>query len=76
MREVLLLLGGMLENFVAARAGNALEARARLLPDVVTVRRDGHALKVKLDQVRVGDVLLIRSGERNPRDRSAALRAS
>jgi hypothetical protein len=29
---VLLLLGGMLENFVAARAGHALEELARLLP--------------------------------------------
>ena len=38
---VLLLLGGMLEDFVAARAGKALEALARLLPDRVTVRRDG-----------------------------------
>ena len=38
---VLLLLGGMLEEFVSARAGNALDSLAKLLPDRVTVRRDG-----------------------------------
>src|SRR5712664_4025715 len=36
---VLLLVGGMLEELVSARAGNALEALARLLPDQVAVRR-------------------------------------
>jgi len=61
---VLLLIGGMLEEFVSARAGKALDALARLLPDVVTVRRDGRDVVVPLEQVGVGDVLLIRSGER------------
>jgi len=61
---VLLLIGGMLEEFVSARAGKALDALARLLPDVVTVRRDGRDVVVPLEQVGVGDLLLIRSGER------------
>jgi Cd2+/Zn2+-exporting ATPase len=61
---VLLLLGSMLENFVAARAGKALEALAKLLPDRVTVRREGRDVIVPLDEVQVGDLLLIRSGER------------
>lgn len=61
---VLLLLGGMLEEFVAARAGKALDALARLLPDEVTVRREGREVLVPLPQVVVDDLLLIRSGER------------
>ena len=61
---VLLLLGGMLEDFVAARAGQALDALARLLPDRVTVRRDGRDVVVSLDDIVVGDVVLVRSGER------------
>jgi Zn2+/Cd2+-exporting ATPase len=61
---VLLLLGAMLENFVAARAGKALEALARLLPDRVTVRRDGRDSIVPLDAVQVGDLILVHSGER------------
>jgi Cd2+/Zn2+-exporting ATPase len=65
---VLLLLGGMLENFVAARAGKAVEALAALLPDRVTVRREGRDETVPLGEVRVGDLVLVRSGERIPVD--------
>ncbi len=61
---VLLLLGGMLEEFVAARAGHALDDLARLLPDRVTVRRPEGDVIVPLDAVRVGDILLVRPGER------------
>ena len=65
---VLLLLGGMLEEFVSARAGNALDSLAKLLPDRVTVRRDGEDLVVALSDVQSGDLVLIRSGDRIPVD--------
>ncbi|HEY3273671.1 MAG TPA: cation-translocating P-type ATPase [Methanocella sp.] len=61
---VLLLLGGLLEDFVAARAGKALEALAKLLPDRVTVRRDGQDVVIPIEGVRAGDIVLVRSGER------------
>jgi Cd2+/Zn2+-exporting ATPase len=65
---VLLLLGGMMEEFVSARAGNALDSLAKLLPDRVNVRRDGRDLVVSLEEVRSGDLVLIRSGDRIPVD--------
>jgi Zn2+/Cd2+-exporting ATPase len=65
---VLLLLGGMLEEFVSARASNALDALAKLLPNEVVIRRDGQDMLVPLEQVRTGDLVLIRSGERIPVD--------
>jgi Cd2+/Zn2+-exporting ATPase len=65
---VLLLVGGMLENFVSARAGNALDSLARLLPDRVLVRRDGRDEEVALDAVVEGDLVLVRSGDRVPVD--------
>ncbi len=61
---VLLLVGGMLEEFVAARAGNALGSLEQLLPDAVTVRRDGHDVLVALGEVLVGETVLVRAGER------------
>ena len=61
---VLLLLGGMLEGFVAARAGNALEALARLLPDRVTVRKHSEDITVPLKTVQIGDLVQIRPGKR------------
>lgn len=60
----LLLVGGMLESFAAARAGRALDALAKLLPDRVTVRRAGGDAVLPLDELVSGDLLLIRSGER------------
>jgi Cd2+/Zn2+-exporting ATPase len=61
---VLLLLGGLLEELVAARANQSLEALARLLPDRVALRRNGRDLAVSLEDVLVGDLILVRSGER------------
>ncbi len=70
---VLLLLGGMLEEFVSARAGNALDSLAKLLPNRVTVRRDGQDLVVSLEEIRSGDLVLIRSGDRVPVDGMVAM---
>src|SRR6266699_2913322 len=70
---VLLLLGGMLEEFVSARAGHALDELATLLPVWVTVRRDGEDLVVALSDVQSGDLVLIRSGERIPVDGTISL---
>ncbi len=66
--SVLLLLGGMLENFVAARSGKALESIEKLLPDRVTKRMNEKDIVVRLEEVVVGDILLVRSGERIPVD--------
>jgi len=70
---VLLLLGGMLEEFVSTRASNALDSLAKLLPDRVTVRRDGEDRAVPLEEVQSGDLVLIRSGERIPVDGTVSL---
>ena len=61
---VLLLFGGMLEELVSARAGKALESLAKLLPDRVTIRREGQDIVVPLENVQVGDTTLVKSGER------------
>jgi Cd2+/Zn2+-exporting ATPase len=61
---VLLLFGGLLEDFVAARAGQSLESLARLLPDHITVRREGCDRTVSLEEINAGDLLLVRSGDR------------
>jgi Cd2+/Zn2+-exporting ATPase len=50
---VLLLLGGLLEEFVAARANQSLESLVMLLPDRVTLRRDERDLTVCLEDVVV-----------------------
>ena len=61
---VLLLVGGLLEEFVAARAGRALDTLETLLPDMVTVRRETGEALVAVADVEVGDLVLVRPGER------------
>ena len=63
----------MMEEFVSARAGNALDSLAKLLPDRVTVRRDGQDLVVSLEEVQSGDLVLIRSGDHIPVDGTVAM---
>ena len=70
---VLLLLGGMLEEFVSTRAGNALDELSKLLPDQVTVRRNDEDRVVPLNEVQSGDLVLVRSGERIPVDGTVSL---
>jgi Cd2+/Zn2+-exporting ATPase len=65
---VLLLAGGVLEEFVSARAGYALDALAKLLPNEALVRRDGQDVLIPLEQVQNDDLVLIRSGDRIPVD--------
>jgi hypothetical protein len=47
----------MLEEFVSARAGNALDSLAKLLPDRVTVRRDGEDRVVPLEEVQSANLV-------------------
>lgn len=57
-------IGDWLENLTIARADNALRDLALLVPTTVTVRRDGRDVDVPLAQVALGEVVLVRSGER------------
>jgi heavy metal translocating P-type ATPase len=64
----MMLVGEMLENLTMARADNALKELASLVPDTVTLRRDGQDVEVPIQAVRPGDVVLVRPGGRIPVD--------
>ncbi|MBI4789041.1 MAG: cation-translocating P-type ATPase [Chloroflexi bacterium] len=64
----MMMFGEMLENFTMARANDALKNLARLIPNFVTLLRDGQPTALPIEQVRVGDTLLVRNGERVPVD--------
>ncbi len=57
-------VGEWLENFTMARANNALRELARLVPLTVTVRRNQKEIVVPVEQVVIGDLVLVRTGER------------
>ncbi len=62
------LLGRWLEARVRGRAGDAVRALFALTPDRVRVLRRGVETEVALDEVRPGNLVLVRPGERIPVD--------
>ncbi|MFC5356233.1 heavy metal translocating P-type ATPase [Azospirillum himalayense] len=62
------LLGKWLEARAKGRTAAAIRALMRLRPDTARVRRDGVEIELPIAQVRVGDRVAVRPGERIPVD--------
>ncbi|OYD80871.1 heavy metal translocating P-type ATPase [Azospirillum brasilense] len=62
------LLGKWLEARAKGRTAAAIRALMRLRPDTARVRRDGMEIELPIAQVRVGDRVAVRPGERIPVD--------
>ena len=65
---VLILLGRYLEARAKGQTSEAIRALARLQPKTAHVERNGAALDIDIDNVQVGDFVLVRPGERVPTD--------
>jgi Cd2+/Zn2+-exporting ATPase len=61
-------LGHALEHFAMGRATQAIEALAELAPQTATVKRDGQTHEIPVDQLAVGDIVVVRPNERLPAD--------
>ena len=57
-------LGHALEHYALGRARNAIKALAELAPQTAIVRRDGKDQEIPIDQVRTGDLAIVKPGER------------
>jgi len=64
----LLLLGRMLEARAKGRTGAAIETLLGLQPKTARVVRGGEEIDIPIEQVRVGDRVRVRPGERVPLD--------
>ena len=64
----MMLAGEFLEEITLQRTRNAVREMVRLTPDVATIERDGAWVQVALREVRAGDGVLVRPGERVPVD--------
>ena len=64
----LFTLSGALEEFAMDRTRRAIEALAQLRPEVATVRREGVEISVPVDALSLGDLVLVRPGDRLPVD--------
>lgn len=61
-------LGHGLEQYAMGRAKRAIEALAELATQTALVRREGHPEVVPVEQLRVGDVVIVKPNERLPAD--------
>ncbi len=64
----LVLLGKMMEHRAKRSAAGAIRALMKLRPDTARVERDGRLVEVPAGAVAVGDVVVVRPGERLPVD--------
>jgi Cu+-exporting ATPase len=64
----LILMGRLLEAGARARTGGAIRALMGLQPRTARIERDGREQNIPIEEVRVGDVVLVRPGEKVPVD--------
>ena len=64
----LVTLGKFLETRAKGRTGDAIRQLMDLRPKTATVIRDGQAVEVSVDEVRVGDIVAVRAGGSIPVD--------
>ena len=61
-------LGHSLEHYAMRRARRAIESLAELAPDTALVRLDGTEQEVSVDELTVGDTVIVKPNERIPAD--------
>ena len=65
---VLFAIGEALEGYTAARARDAISGLSALAPAEATVLRDGQERRLPVAELRVGDHIAVKPGERLPMD--------
>jgi heavy metal translocating P-type ATPase len=64
----IMLLGAQLEEYTVRRARRSLGSLLSLVPPTARVRRDGKETEVTASELQVGDIVVVRAGERIPVD--------
>jgi Cd2+/Zn2+-exporting ATPase len=64
----IMLLGAQLEEYTIRRARRSLGSLLSLVPPTAHVRRDGKEEEVAATDLQVGDIVVVRAGERIPVD--------
>jgi P-type Cu+ transporter len=64
----LMLIGQLLESHARLGTGESIRALIKLRPSTAQVLRDGMELEIDVDEVRMGDIIVIRPGQKLPVD--------
>lgn len=62
------LLGHWMEMAARNATGEALSSLLKLVPDTARIIRDGEEIEVPVDEVKIGDMVAVRPGEKIPVD--------
>ncbi|WP_033316877.1 copper-translocating P-type ATPase [Pontibacter roseus] len=65
---VIMLLGHWIEMKSVLGASKALELLVSMMPAEAMLLRDGEALKVRIEELQKGDLILVKPGEKMPAD--------
>ena len=65
---LMMSIGELLEDITIAKTGQAIRKLMELSPDVATVIRDRREVVVDISEVRVGDLVVVKAGEKIPVD--------
>ena len=61
-------LAELLEQYAVDRARNSLRELMKLAPPTARVRRDGRELELPVEDVQIGEIVVVRPGDRIPLD--------
>ncbi len=64
----LFYIAEFLEEYAAERARRSIRLLMELAPETAVVRRDGREMKVPVEEIDVGEIVLVRPGEKIPVD--------
>lgn len=65
---LIMQIGSLLEDFTSNKAREGVESMAKLMPHTAHVLRDGRQVTVDVEEVKVGDRLVVLAGETIPVD--------
>jgi len=64
----IILAGMTLEDYIIHRTRGALEKLINMSPTTARIRRDGAEVEVSIDEVKLGEIVLIKPGDKIPVD--------
>lgn len=64
----LFYIAEFLEDYAAERARKSVGSLLKLAPETATIRKDGKEVEVHVHEVNIGDILIVKPGDRVPLD--------
>lgn len=61
---MIILVGNILEEKSEKRARNAVRKLLDLQPNTANIIRDGEEIKIQVEQIKLGDIIIVRPGEK------------